>query len=171
MRTNIIWGISTSSVLWDKVSGRGDRSSAIRFGLSRRDFRAVMCHDFCRVKSYQQCYQVIQKRFSDQSPSNATVNRWHRHYRSGQTSLEDSDRCYRMPTSGTPKNVSRVESLIKEDPRLLYAEIQNFMKISSGSVHSILHDYLGLQKRYARWVLITLAKNINRVGWIGAIVC
>ena len=103
MRTNVIWFVSTASVLWSKISGRGNRSSAISFGLSRRDFRAMMCHGYWQMKSYQQWIQGIQKCFWNQSPSNTTVNRWYRHFRSGQTPLKDNDRCGRILTSATPQ--------------------------------------------------------------------
>ena len=45
--------------------------------------------------------------------------------------LKDDDRCGRMATTVTPENVSRVESPIKKDPTMTYAEIQDIMKISS----------------------------------------
>ena len=70
---------------------------------------------------------------------------------SGARTLEDDDRCGRLAETVTPENVSRVESLIKKDPRMTYTEIQNIMKISSGSLTPILHDCLGVKKRCARW--------------------
>ena len=51
-----------------------------------------------------------------------------------------------------PENGSRIESLIKKDPKMTYAEVQDIMKISSGSLTRILHDCLGVRKRYACWV-------------------
>ena len=39
----------------------------------------------------------------------------------------------RMTTPATPENVSRVDSLIKKDPKMTYAEMQGITKISSGS--------------------------------------
>ena len=55
-----------------------------------------------------------------------------------------------MATSVTSENVSRLESLIKKDPNMTDAEIQDIMKISSGSLTRILHDCLGVRKRCAR---------------------
>ena len=59
-----------------------------------------------------------------------------------------------MATTVTPENVSGVESLIKKDPKMAYAEIQDIMKISSGSLTRILHDHdsLGVRKHCVRWV-------------------
>ena len=57
-----------------------------------------------------------------------------------------------MATIVTPENVSNVESLIRKDPKMIYAEIQDTMKISSGSLTCILHDCLGVRKRSVRWM-------------------
>ena len=81
--------------------------------------------------------------------------------------LEDHDCCGRMATTVTPENVSRVESLIKKDPKMAYAEIQDIMKISSGSLTRILHDCLGVRKHCACWVLHNLCEEQkrSRVDW------
>ena len=72
-----------------------------------------------------------------------------------------------MATTVTPEHVSRVESLIKKDPKMTYAEIQDIMKISSASVTCILHDCLGVRKRCARWVPHNLSEEQKRgrVDW------
>ena len=71
---------------------------------------------------------------------------------SGARTLEDDDRCGRMAKTVTPENVSKVEPLINKDPKMTYSEIQDIMKILSGSLTRILHDCLGVRKRCARWV-------------------
>ena len=73
--------------------------------------------------------------------------------------LEDDDRCSRMATTVTSENVSRVESLIKKDPKMTYAEIQDIMKISLGSLICIIRDCLGVRKRCARWVAHNLSEE------------
>ena len=86
---------------------------------------------------------------------------------SGERTLVDDDRCSQMATTVTPENVSRVESLIKKDPKMAYTEIQDIMKISSGSLTRILHDCLGARKRCARWVPHSLSEEQKRgtVDW------
>ena len=74
---------------------------------------------------------------------------------SGARTLEDDDRCVQMAQTVTPENVSRVESLIKRDPKMTHTSIRDIMKISSGSLTRILQDCLGVRKRCARWVPIT----------------
>ena len=149
------------------MAGKGDGSFASSSGLSRRDFRAMIYYDFKQGKSYQQCHQTLKHGFGDQCPSTATVFRWYRHFRSGQTSIEDSDRCGRPNTAVTPENVFRVRSMVNDDRRVTYAEIKGMLKISSGSVNTILHEHLKLRKRYARWVphSLNLEQRQGRVDW------
>ena len=139
----------------DKMSGKGDVSSASNVDLSRRDFRAMLYYDYCQGKSLQECFQILKQCTGDQSPPKATVFKWFRQFMSGVRTLEDDDCCGRMAKTVSPENISRVECLIKMDPKMTYTEIQNIMKISSGSLTCILHDCLGVRKRCARWVTIS----------------
>ena len=121
-----------------------------------------MYYYYCQGKSFQGCFQSLKHCFGDQSPSKATVLRWFRQFMSGARTLEDCDRCSRMAMTVTPENVSRVESLIKKDPKMTHAEIQDIMKISSGSLTRILRDCLGIRKRCARWVPHNLSEEQKR---------
>ena len=126
-----------------------------------------MYYDYCQEKSFQECFQSLKHCLEDQSPPKATVFRWFRQFMSGARTLVDDDRCGRMATTVTPENVSRVESLIKKDPKMAYAEIQDTMKISSGSLTRIHHDCFGVRKRCARWVPHNLSEEQKRgrVDW------
>ena len=85
----------------------------------------------------------------------------------GARTFEDDDCCGRIAKTVTPENVSRVESLIKKDPKMAYSEIQDIMKISSGSLTRILHDCLAAWTRCARWVPHHLSEEQKRgrVDW------
>ena len=80
---------------------------------------------------------------------------------SGARTLEDDDRCGQMTMTVTPEDVPRVQSLIKKDQKMTYAEIQDIMKISSGNLTRILHDCLGVRKRI-RWVSHNLSEEQRR---------
>ena len=86
---------------------------------------------------------------------------------SGARTLEDDDRCGRMATTVTQENVSRIESLIKKDPKMACAEIQDIMEISSGSLTRILRYCLGIRKHCARWVPHNLSEEQKegRMDW------
>ena len=149
------------------MSCKGDGSSASSVDLSRRDFRAMMYYDYCQGKSFQECFQSLKHCFGAQFPPKATIFRWFRQFMSGARTLEDNDRCCRTATTVTPENVSGVESLIKKDPKMVYAEIQDIMKISSGSLARFILDCLGVRKRWAHWVPHNLSEEQKqgRVAW------
>ena len=149
------------------MSGEGDGTSASSVDLSRRDFRAMMCYDYCQGKSFQECFQSLKHCLGVQSLSKATVFRWFNQFMSGARTLENHDCCGRMATTVTPENVSMVESLIKKDPKMAYAEIQNIMTILSGSLTRIRHDCFSVRKRCARWVPHNLSEEQTqgRVDW------
>ena len=82
-----------------------------------------------------------------------------------ERTLEDDGRCGRMATTFTQENVSREEALIKkEPPKMTYAEIQDIMKISFGSLICILLDCLSVRKRCASGVSHNLLEEQRRGG-------
>ena len=149
------------------MSGKGDGSSGSSVDLSRKDFRAMMYHDYCQGTSFQEFFQSLKHCFGDQSPCKATVFRWFRQFMSVTRTLEDDDSCGRMETIVTLENVSRVESLVKKESKMTHAEIQDIGKISSESLTRILHDCIGVRKRCARWVPHNLSEEqkLGRVDW------
>ena len=88
---------------------------------------------------------------------------------SGSRTSENNNRCSRMATTVTPENAFRVKSLIKKGPKMTNTEIQNIMKISSGSLTRILHDCLCVKKRCARRYPHSLSEEQkrDRVEWWG----
>ena len=143
----------------EKISGKGDGSSASSVDLSRRDFWAMMYCDYWQGKYFQEYFQSLKHCLGDQSPSEATIFRWFRQFMSGATMLKNDDRCGRMATTVTPEDVPRVESLIEKDPKMTYAEIHGIMKISSGSLTRIHHDCLGVRKHCTRWLTLNLSEQ------------
>ena len=121
----------------------------------------MMYYDYCQGKSFQVCFQSLKHCFGDQFLSRATVFRWFRQFMSGERTLEDDDRGGWTATTVTPENISRVESLIKNDPKMTYAEIQDIMKTSLGSLTRILHDCLG-ERKHACWVPHNLSEEQKR---------
>lgn len=65
----------------------------------------------------------------------------------------------------TPENINKVLKLVRSDRKLKLDEMANILKISHGSVQTILHDHLGMRKLCARWVprLLTPDQKQQRV--------
>ena len=127
----------------------------------------MMYCGYCQGKSFQECFQSLIHCFGDQTLFKVIVFRWFRQFVYGARTFEDDDGCGRMATTVTPENISRVESLFKTDPKMTYAEIQDIMKISSGSLTCILQDCLGVRKCSARLVPHNLSEEQiwGRVEW------
>jgi len=81
--------------------------------------------------------------------------------------LEDDplSRCPAEATTGF--QVAAVQTLVKEDGRVIVLQIAEEVGISSGSVSSILHKSFGLSKVSARWVphMLTEEQQQKRVHW------
>ena len=90
------WFHTAIIIPWDKMSGKGDGSSASSVDLSWRDFQAMMYYDFCQGRSLQESFQSLKHCLGDKFPSKATVFRWFRLFMSGARTLEDDDCCGRM---------------------------------------------------------------------------
>ena len=127
----------------------------------------MICFDFSQGKSCQECFDGLKKYFGDQSPSKLAMFRWYKHFGNGQLTLDDSDRCGRLFSVVTQENVSKVRKLISKDQRITYQEIEYTLKISARNVRTILHECLGVRKRYTRWVPhnIREEQKQGRVDW------
>ena len=116
--THFIWFCTTIFIPCDKMSGKGDGLSASSVDLLRSDFRAMMYYDCCQGKSFQECFQSLKHCFGDQSVQSHCFQLVQMF---GVRTFKDDDRCGRIAKTVTPENVSRVESLIKKDPKITYA--------------------------------------------------
>ena len=133
--------------------------------LSKRDYRAMIYYANLQGKDYLQSHQSLLNCYKDKAPSKTTVFRWFKEFGFGSTSLNDDDRCGRPVTVCTEQNVARVKSLITEDPRITENEINETLKISSGSLDKILRHELCVKKRCARWVPHRLTEDQTRVRY------
>ena len=59
----------------EKMSGKGDGSSASSVDFSRGNFRAMIYYGYCQGKSFQEWFQSLKHCFGYQSPSEATIFR------------------------------------------------------------------------------------------------
>jgi histone-lysine N-methyltransferase SETMAR len=102
---------------------------------------------------------------SDDAPSYATVALWAKRFRDGRQSVEDDDRIGRPIAATTEENIRQVKAIVTEDPFVTIRDLEDITDISLGSLHSILHEYLGLKKVCSRWVphLLTPAQKEERV--------
>ncbi|KAF2883743.1 hypothetical protein ILUMI_22432 [Ignelater luminosus] len=66
--------------------------------------------------------------------------------------IEDDPHSGRPVCAVTPEMCQKVEEFILKDRRVTVSQIAEEMGLSTGTVHSIIHDHLETSKVSARWV-------------------
>lgn len=84
--------------------------------------------------------------------SYSTVKRWSKKAHDGIMEIEDSPRSGRPVTAITPENIEEVRKIIEQDPHSTYADIEEELSLSRGTIFTIIHHHLKLKKITSRWV-------------------
>lgn len=159
-----------------KITGRYDNSyssyrafshvrSAIFFTMEVVEYRVLIKHCFLMGKTALETTEFIQKCYPGSAPSISSVRRWIHKFKRGDFSVQDGDRTGRPNSAVTTENINKALKLVRSDRRLKLDEMAKILRISHGSVFTILHDHLGMRKLCARWVprLLTPDQKQQRV--------
>ena len=97
----------------------------------------------------------------DEALSRTSVYRWFTQFNRGGSSLNDEFREGSPKSVVVPKNIDAVHELKLQDRHATYRVIVAALGIIGTSIHSILHEYLGVKKIYSRWIThnLTIAKK------------
>ena len=122
---------------------------------------------FFTLKGYnaKQTEKELKEVHKDDGPAYSTITRWASEWKRGRRTIRDASRSGRPADAATLENITRIQKLIENDRRLTIKQISKKMNISRGTVHTILHEEMGLSKLSARWVPKTLSNldKANRV--------
>ena len=102
------------------------------------------------------------KVYGDECPSYSTIKRWAALFKSGRTSLDDDPRSGRPSTAVNEDSIRAVETCILEDRRVTIAELEQETGLSHGSILTIIHEHLGMNKVSARWVPKSLNADLKK---------
>ncbi|PNF43968.1 hypothetical protein B7P43_G00913 [Cryptotermes secundus] len=81
----------------------------------------------------------------------SSVRTWLKHFKDGNTSIEDEPRSGRPRTASTERNKERVDELIEDDRRVTVDTIARKLGIGHSAVQEMIES-LGYRKVCARWV-------------------
>ena len=129
------------------------------------EFRVLIKHCFLMGKNTVQAKQWLDKCYSDSAPSTTTVKRWYADFKRGRTDTNDAERSGRPNSAVVPENIKKVHKIVLADRKLKLREIAEELKISEGSVFTILHEHLSMRKLCSKWVprLLTVDQKQQRV--------
>ncbi|XP_071109085.1 protein GVQW3-like [Haliotis cracherodii] len=103
-------------------------------------------------KSGKEIHDELSDVYGDSAPSYAQVKFWVAEFKRGRVNLEDEPRPGRPVEVTNDQTSEAVRQLVVKDRRMKVSEMAKALDISEGSVHTILHDRLGMRKLSARWV-------------------
>lgn len=120
--------------------------------MEKSELRAVIRYLCLKKMSTKEIFSDIQQTLGDNALPYSTVAYWVAEFKRGRSSCKDDPRSGRPSTSVTEANIKKVEKLVLEDRRITIKHLAEILKISFGSIQSILTDSLGFRKVSARWV-------------------
>ncbi|GFX87460.1 hypothetical protein TNCV_1329951 [Trichonephila clavipes] len=113
--------------------------------MDENEFRVLIKHCFLMGKNTVQAKQWLDKCYPDSAT--ATVKRWYTDLKRCRTDTNVTERSGRPNSAVVPENIKKkVYKIILADRKLKFHEIAEDLKISEGSVFTILHDHLSMRK-------------------------
>ena len=116
-------------------------------------------------KNTVQCQEWLEKHYSDSAPSKRSICYWYAEFKRGRTDTDDIPSTGRPNDAVIPENVEKTLKIIMSDRKVKVREIADILKISAGSVHTIIHEHLGMKKVFSKWVprLLTPEQKQQRI--------
>lgn len=133
--------------------------------MDSKEFRVLIKHCFLMGKNTVGAKQWLDKHYGDSAPGKSTIIDWYAEFKRGRTSTVDAERSGRPKSAVVPENIKNVHKIVLKDRKMKLREIADTLKISEGSVFTILHENLGMRKLLSKWVphLLTPDQKQQRV--------
>ena len=112
----------------------------------------MMFYDYMKGLDQEKSLENLNQLFGKNAPSRTKVFFWLSEFRLGRRSLDDEHQCSKPETGVRVKNNEAVKRLIRVEPRITIGKIKKSLSIGMAATMSILHNPLGVRKRYARWL-------------------
>ena len=105
----------------------------------------------------------IQQAFGDDAMSITRIKEWYNSFKDGSTSVDSKPRHGRSSTSRNDNVINQVRTLVMQDRRITLRELADKIRVSIGSVHTILTADLGLRRVSSKFVpkLLTEQKQLR----------
>ena len=134
--------------------------------MDRVEYRAVIRFLLLEGENANNIHKRLSNVYGKFSPSYSTVASWVSEFKRGRKDLNDEPRPGRPVSQSTAENVDKVHQLVLENRKISIECIVQETGLSTGTVHTILHEHLSMSKVCARWVpkMLTPDMKATRVN-------
>ena len=110
-------------------------------------------------KNAREMYGMLQTAFQPTCMNRAWVFEWHKRFKEGRESVTDDERCGRNKEVRTPELIGQIKNFMDKDRHVSIETISAQFDISVGTVHTIIHEELKMQKICAKFVPTVLRED------------
>ena len=112
-----------------------------------------------------QILERLREYLGTECPPLSTISWWVREFKRRRTTVEDNERVGRPISASDEQNIQKINEIVLSDRRIKVEQIALELKMSTGIVHKILTEHLGMRKISARWVpkLLSVSEKAKRV--------
>ena len=115
--------------------------------MQKSEFHVLIKHCILAGKNTVQAKQWLDKCHLDSALLETTVKRWYTDFKCGCTDTNDAEPLDHPNLAVVLKNTKKLHNC-----KLKLHEIAEEMKISEGSLFTILHEHLSMKKLFSKWV-------------------
>ena len=95
---------------------------------------------------------MLQTAFGASCINQASIFEWHKRFKEGRESVRDDERCGRSKEVRTPELIGQIKNFMDKDRHVSIDTISAQFDVSVGTVHTIIHEELKMQKIFAKFI-------------------
>ena len=130
--------------------------------MDARAFFVVILHSFLEGLSAGQAKAHLDIVYDEKAPSYTMIKKWYAAFRRGERSLSDAARAGRPKAAADEEHVEKVREKIIGDRRVTVRAMAKDLRISIGTVSTIVNRNLGARKLKKKRVPRELSKDQKR---------